>query len=159
MEVRIDECPIVTHGYEVYLDGKRTELLAKSSRTVFKVDDLVVKIQHNNQFTQCQTEYDIWNKLAESDREFFVPTLAFGEVKFRDELWSWNVQPFTNIVQRMYHEVEHVILNAELILEDFKIRYRLCDLDRYDGPSARNWFYTHKDGMFQPLIFDYGLAL
>lgn len=126
------------------------------SRTVFLVDDLVLKFASEGPYDQGFMEAMLWHDIALEDRKYFIEITSTGALTDKNGIkWRWVAQKFVHEVADPPGDLSaEVISKATKKVQELATRYEIDDL--VSREYKRNW--TILAATHEPLIFDYGIV-
>ena len=140
-------------SYKVWVDNKIAKRIACSSRTIYKYNDYIIKIDDCDILSENQSarEARTWESIQKKDRKYFAPLITYG-ISFTDE--------HNTVVYSVQQYIKYSLeKNKKCSDEVFEKMYDICE--KYDigdifsedrNYKNPNWVLTKKG----PVVLDYG---
>jgi hypothetical protein len=118
-------------------------LLARHSRNVYTIDDIVIKLDYEN---QNEDEFDCWKNVRRSDKKFFAPVIGYAGISTVNENFSVLIQ---KKIKGRKTNSRFFVQWARAIAD----KVGLTDLEEFHNFVV----VTDKNGNSHPVIYDMGL--
>ncbi len=122
-------------------------------RSIFRVDNLVLKFSQDGQYNQSRNEAKVCAILEPEDYKYFCEARSVGSlVDAHGRRWWWVAQLYVPEISEPPQGLPaETIDKASQKVKELTSKYHLDDLHR---AFPRNWTIVGSD----PLIFDYGMV-
>jgi hypothetical protein len=139
----------------VIVNDKVLEADSESSRLIFYIEDMVLKVDCDMDLPYCQSPREVaaLKRVAVRDEKYFPQVIAHG--KFADgNTWI--------MMERIFHLDRYITQKDIDIVHRLKTRYSIGDLSiggymvgvKLHSLQYRNWFINYKTDL--PVIVDLG---
>ncbi len=140
---------VMIKGKFAFVNGELLVFKKKSCRRLYMGENYVLKVETDDEredgmMWQCFREHNLWKRLREKDRKYFVPVLEYVYT----EKYDYVIQPRLDF--RASRRTTKLTESLKTLVRKLCRKYRIEDI--YFDP-VENWAVYNK----LPLFFDYGL--